>query len=116
MQEGILDTIPNKLNSDVIALYTDYEGNYTQPYTFMLGCMVSSLDTIPEGMTSKVLPSGAYAEFVATGEHPAGVVAAWQTIWEKEDELNRTYISDYEVYGPAFHGPEKEVRLYIGVK
>ena len=38
------------MNQNLLAVYTDYEGDYTKPFTYMIGCEVSNLSTIPEGM------------------------------------------------------------------
>ena len=46
--ENVVSKIPNKVNGNILALYTDYEGDYTQPYSWILGCEVSNLNEIPE--------------------------------------------------------------------
>ena len=52
-KENISSKIPNKINGDILALYTDYEGDYTKPYSWILGCEVSSLEQVPEGLVGK---------------------------------------------------------------
>ena len=42
LNENISDAIPNKVDNTVYSLYTDYEGDYTKPYTAILGCPVNS--------------------------------------------------------------------------
>lgn len=49
-KENIPSQIPNKINGDILALYTDYEGDHTKPYSWVLGCEVSSLEQVPEGL------------------------------------------------------------------
>ena len=39
--EGIYENIQNKTNNKTIGLYTQYEGDYTKPYTFIAGAEVS---------------------------------------------------------------------------
>lgn len=34
---------------------------YTQPYSLLIGCQVSSMDDIPQDMVAKTIPSGSYA-------------------------------------------------------
>ncbi len=34
------------------------EGDYTQPYSLVIGCPVSSLDAVPEGMVAKMISPG----------------------------------------------------------
>jgi predicted transcriptional regulator YdeE len=53
-----------------------YEGDYTKPYSWILGCEVSSLDEIPEGLVGKVIPESKYAVFTTQGEFPQGLIAA----------------------------------------
>jgi predicted transcriptional regulator YdeE len=113
--EDILNRIPNKTSNEVIALYCDYEGDCTQPYSVVIGCPVSSIDTIPEGMVAKTIPASAYAVFHAIGEHPKALIETWGNIW-KQSSLERTYISDFELYGNKFFsGLPKEVEVYIGI-
>lgn len=113
--EDIVSRIPNKTSDEVIALYCDYEGDYTQPYSVVIGCPVSSIETIPEGMVAKTIPASYYAVFRAIGEHPKALIETWGNIWQQPN-LERTYTSDFELYGNKFvSGSPKEVEVYIGV-
>lgn len=113
--EDIMSQIPNKVSNEVIALYCDYEGDYTQPYSVVIGCPVSSIDIIPEGMVAKTIPASSYALFPAIGEYPASLMEAWGNIW-KQTNLERTYSGDFELYGDKFiSGSPKEVEIYIAV-
>ncbi len=113
--EDVISRIPNKVSDEVIALYCDYEGNYTQPYSVVIGCPVSSIDTIPQGMVAKTIPTSSYAVFRAVGEHPKALIETWGNIW-KQSSLERTYIGDFELYGNKFvSGSPKEVEVYIGI-
>src|SRR5262249_17230809 len=87
--EGILHKIPNKASQEVIALYCDYEGDHTAPYSIVIGCPVISTDTIPEGMHAKTILGGTFARFQAIGEHPASLIATWGAIWQSK--IARTY-------------------------
>ncbi len=112
--ENIPSKIPNKVNNNILALYTDYEGDYTKPYSWILGCEVSSLDTISDGLVGKVIPESNYAVFTTQGEFPQGLIAAWQAIWKSN--LHRSYTCDFEVYGSGFD-PQKnpQVKVYIAI-
>lgn len=114
-KENTLAKIPNKLNDNFVALYTDYEGDYTKPYSWILGCEVSSLDQIPPGLVGKVIPESKYAVFTTQGAFPQGLISAWQTIWKSN--LTRSYTSDFELYRSEFH-PQKnpEVKIYIAIE
>lgn len=113
-KENILAKIPNKMNGDLLALYTDYAGDYTKPYSWILGCEVSSLDLVPDGLVGKEIPASKYAVFISQGEFPQGLIATWQAIWNAN--LSRSYTTDYEVYPPNFHPQENpEVKVYIAI-
>lgn len=113
--EDIVSKIPNKASNEVIALYCDYEGDYTQPYSLVIGCLVNSLDDIPEGMVTKTIPAGSYAVFRAIGDYPASLIETWGNIWQTE--LKRTYTGDYEFYGEKFaSGSPDEVEVYIAIE
>ncbi|MFI5342816.1 MAG: GyrI-like domain-containing protein [Chlamydiales bacterium] len=113
--EVIINQIPNKVSNEVVALYCDYEGDYTQPYSLVIGCPVHSVDVIPKGMVTKIIPSGSYALFRAVGEYPASLIETWGTIWQTK--LMRTYTGDFEFYGDQFtSGSPKEVEVLIAIK
>lgn len=113
--QNILAKIPNKINGNILAVYTDYEGDYTQPYSWILGTEVSSLDEIPAGLVGKVIPESKYAVFTTRGEFPQGLIAAWQAIWQSN--LSRSYTTDFELYSSSFD-PQRhpEVKVYIAIK
>ena len=58
--EGVAEKIPNKMDRTVFSLYTNYQGDHTKPYDTIIGCKVSSLDVIPEGMIGKSFNGGSY--------------------------------------------------------
>lgn len=113
--EDIINKIPNKASNEVIALYCDYEGDYTQPYSLVIGCAVTALDSIPEGMVAKTIPVGSYAVFHAVGEHPASLIETWGNVWQTT--LKRTYTGDYEFYGEKFFSRSaQEVEVFIAIE
>ena len=115
--ENIKDRIPNKVNSDVLAVYTSYEGNHTKPYTYILCYEVTSLDVIPEGMVGKTILAMQYEIFTAKGKMPDKIVEMWQHIWNPDIEKRRAYVADFEVYGAKYGNPDNsEVEIYVGVK
>jgi predicted transcriptional regulator YdeE len=115
MSEGILDRIPNKIDHSIYCIYTEYEKDYTRPYTTILGCKVENLDSIPEGMIGKTIEESTYTKYVAKGDLMQGVVfAEWTKIWNSD--LDRTYTADFEVYGERSLNPaDAEVDIFIVV-
>jgi len=98
MTENIAAKIPNKVDNTMYALYTDYEGDYMQPYTMLLGYQVENLDNLDEGLTVKMIPAANYAKFVAKGDlTKEAVYDAWVNIWNTD--LKRSYTHDLEIYG-----------------
>lgn len=114
-KNNTIDQIPNKTSSEVIALYCDYTGDYTQPYSLVIGCQVDSLDDIPEGMVAKTIPGGSYAIFRAIGEYPRSLTETWRNIWQQPG-LERTCTGDYELYGDKFSHSPQEVEVYIAIE
>lgn len=118
MSEQVVAKIPNKISDEIYSIYTEYEGDYTKPYTTMLGCKVSTLDDIPEGMAGMQFNSGNYTKFVAQGNLMQGaVINKWQEIWAMEaTNLKRVYTQDFEVYGAkALNPQDAEVDIFIAV-
>jgi len=116
MGESLVAQIPNKVDSTVYCVYTDYETDHTGAYTTVLGCNVTSLEEIPDGMQGIEIPGGGYQKFTCRGDLTKGFVyGAWGDIWDRK--LNRTYGADYEVYGPkALNPTDAEVEIFVGVR
>ena len=112
---NLADLIPNKASNDVLCIYTDYEGDYTRPYTTLLGCKVTSLDDLPDGMSAKSFEAGHYIRFLAKGNIMEGAVFdTWTKIWASN--IPRKYYIDFEVYGAkAVDLTAAEVDVYISV-
>ena len=116
MTEGIGSQIPNKIDESIFAVYTNYESNHTKPYDTILGCKVSSLKEIPEGMVGQAFEGGNYTQFIANGNLNQGVVYnTWNEIWGQD--LNREFTADFEVYGSKAMNPEEaEVDIFVATK
>ena len=115
--ENIKNQIPNKVNSNYLAVYTNYEGNHTKPYTCILCCEVNTLDTIPAGMVGKTIPFAKYEVFTVVGKMPDKIFEAWNDIWNSDIEKRRAYIADFEQYGNKYGNSENsEMEIYIGIK
>jgi len=114
-KENILSQIPNKRSGDIYALYTDYEGDYTKPYSCILGCEVACLDVVPAGFVGKAIPESKYAVYTTRGGFPKGLIEAWQAIWKSSHK--RSYTTDFEFYRSDFNPQEKpEVKVYIALE
>lgn len=115
--ENIPIKIPNKVNDEIYSIYTDYETDYKGKYTSIIGLKVNSLDNIPDGLIGREFNGGKYQKFVAKGQMPNALVETWKEIWEKDNEINRKYTTDFEVYGAkSQNGEESEVEIYIAIE
>lgn len=115
-EEGMLQKIGPTGDTNLYAVYSDYEGDHTKPFRVTLGCKItSSGDDLPAGL-HKVAVSGApYAIFAARGAQPKALLQTWEGIWKSD--LPRAFESDFEVYGPRFFEEGlHEVLVCIGVK
>jgi predicted transcriptional regulator YdeE len=117
-EEGLYEKIPNKLNDNIYSMYTDYEYDFTRPYTYMIACPVTSFDDIPEGLIAKTIPKGEYAKFASKGKMPDELLTTWNEIWKSD--VARAYKTDFEVY--HLHTRDKEFKdyaeidVFIGIK
>lgn len=118
---GILEKIPNKADSNIVAVYTDYASDKDGEYTYVLGAKVNSAANVPAGMVSKKIPAGHYVIFT-TDKGPGFQVVpkAWQRIWaipKSEPGGNREYKADFEIYDQRAADPQNaQVDIYVRVK
>jgi len=121
-QEGVLQQITNKVDSNIYAVYSDYASDKNGEYSLTIGARVPDGSAVPTGLVLKTVHAGSYA-VVTSDQGPVAkvVVAAWQSVWEMEDKHAlggaRAYQTDYEFYGQHAANPQdSEVDLYIGLK
>ncbi len=116
LQENLLGQIPNKMDSAIVAVYTDYAGDQEGEYTFVIGARVRAGAAAPAGMVATTVPPGRYAMFVSE-RGPVGevVMKTWQRAWTAGVE--RAYRADYEVYDERAVDPGNAVvEVRVGVK
>jgi len=66
---------------------------------------------------NRELDGGKYLKFVAGGEMPKAVIKTWEEIWKRDEELQRKYTADFEVYGrKANDGNNSEVEIFVATK
>lgn len=90
-QDGINETIKNKVNEYAIGLYSDYENDN---YLVTVGNEVCKAEN--EGLTIKKIPAGKYAKFSIEGHMQKAVENTWNKIWQMD--LDRSYEADFEEY------------------
>ncbi|MDO5986808.1 GyrI-like domain-containing protein [Flavivirga amylovorans] len=114
--ENIQKQIPNKINDDIYAVYTDYETDVNGPYTTVIGLAVNSLENIPEGFVGITIKKAVYQKFVSKGKMPEAIFNTWVEIWQNKN-LNRAYKADFTVHGKKYYdGDNAEVETFLSVK
>ncbi len=111
-QEKIFDQIPNKVGNEVYAVYFEYEGDHTQPFSYFIGAKVEARSTPPAGLDSLDIPGQTYEKVVAKGQMPACIGAAWRSIWESD--INRAFGYDLECYDErSYDWSNAEVDIFL---
>jgi predicted transcriptional regulator YdeE len=95
-KENVVERIPNKLSNNLYAVYFDYEGDHTKPFSYFIGCEVAIDTNAPEGMDSLVIPEDNYSKVVAKGTIPNCIINSWIEIWNSK--IERAYNYDFEIY------------------
>lgn len=118
--EGSSQKIPNKIEPNFYAVYSDYAGDHNGEYSFLIGAKVKEGTAPPEGMVAKQVRAGKYA-LVTTdkGPFPKVVPAAWMKIFSLEEsgKIKRAYQTDFELYDQRAQDPQNgQADIYIGVK
>ncbi len=117
MNENVLSKIPDKIDDTIYSLYTNYEGDHTQPYTTIIGCRVKNIDSVPEGMMGQSFDGGNYLKMTIKGNLAEGIVTnQWLKIWEMND-LDRIYTVDFDVYGEKAQDPlNAEIDTFVAIR
>ena len=94
--ENFAERILDKLSEDIYAVYFDYEGDYTKPFSYFIGCKVKMDTAVLQGMDSLVIPTENYSKVIAKGKMPDCVASSWKDIWNSN--IDRAYNFDFEKY------------------
>jgi predicted transcriptional regulator YdeE len=121
MKENLAAQIPNKSDSAILAVYTDYASDKDGEYAFILGARATSATQVPKGMMARQVQPGRYAIFTSEKGPVAKIVSeTWQHIWsipKSSPGGNRAYKTDYEVYDERAANPQNaQVEVHVGVK
>lgn len=113
--EKYFSKIPNKLSDEIFAVYHQYEGDYTKPYSYFIGCKVKHDAEVSTNLDSLIIPVGTYKKIVAKGKMPDCIANAWKEIWKSE--IPRAYKTDFEIYDErSKNWNDTEVDIFISVK
>lgn len=112
--ENISQKINNKIDERLYCIYTDYEKDFTKPYTTILGYAVQHLNDIPKELTALEIKTNQYAKFSVKGNIQNNIVLEqWNHIWESD--IKRKYITDFEVYTFNESAEDTQIDIYISI-
>ena len=114
LMKGHYQKIKNRKDNKSIGLYTDYQGDFSQPYNFLCCCEVNKNDSIEDLLVSKTIPSGKYAKFIINGDVQNSVGEFWTKLWQLD--LDRKYSCDFEEYQNNTQDMQnQEIHIYISI-
>lgn len=121
MSEELIEQIANRVDSSIVAVYTEYASDHNGDYTYVLGAKVSAAKDLPPGMVAKKIPAGRYAVFISEKGRVEQVVPA---IWQRINSLpksasggDRAYKADYEIYDQRSANPQDaRVEVHVGTR
>lgn len=116
-KDSIGQKVNHKIDDVIFAVYSDYEGGHEDPYRVTIGYRVKKdgASAAAQGFHHVTCEGGDYAILSAAGQQPQALIQTWESIWASD--LDRTYKTDFEVYGPKFFEDGlNEVLIHIGVK
>ena len=115
-QTSVGQRVLNKENDVIYAVYSDYEGDHEAPYRITIGYKVTEKPTdMDDDLVHVAVQKGEYGIMSAAGEQPKALLETWEAIWSSD--LDRTFQTDFEVYGPRFfEAGVHEVLVHIGLK
>ena len=109
------EIIPGKLSDEVLAVYHQYEGDHTKPFSYFIGCKVKAGTEPPAGLQTLTIAKGTYRKIDAKGKMPDCVANAWKEVWVSN--IPRSYKMDFEVYDERSKDwSNAEVDVYLSVK
>ncbi len=110
--ENFAGKIPGKLSDEIYAVYYDYEGDHTKPFSYFIGCKVKIDTQNCQGMDSLIIPAGSYYKVIAKGKMPDCVANSWEKIWSLI--IDRAYQFDFEIYNERSKDwNDAEVEIFI---
>ncbi|CAN5914992.1 hypothetical protein BH11BAC7_BH11BAC7_20170 [soil metagenome] len=114
-KENYADKITGKISDEIIAVYYEYEGDHTKPYSYFIGYKVNANAVVPEGLDSIIIPKANYQQLTAKGKMPDCVANTWMEIWKSE--IPRAYQADFEVYDERSKDwNNSEVDIFLSVR
>ncbi len=114
MEVDMASQIINKIEENIYCVYTDYEGDWQDPYTCFLGCKIADPNDAPEGMAVISVDESDYLVKRLEGMMSEDLVGkAWREIWQSD--IKRKYTTDFELYSEDFDPEKAKVEIFLAV-
>lgn len=120
MEGDKLDQVPNRVNDDLVVVYSDYASDATGEYNYTLGVRVSSADKVPDGFVVRRIQAGKYAVIPSEQGPPQVVIPA---LWTKINQMTpqqlggaRAFQTDFETYPDITDWGNVRMTAHIGLK
>lgn len=101
--EQLLREVPDRVGNDLYAVYSQLEdaGRSRKGwFTFLIGVRADPSVDVPDGMTLVSVPASPRAAFTVPNGDQSRVMEAWADAWAYDD-AHKTFICEYERYGPG---------------
>jgi len=119
VQRNLLLDIPNQAQpGEIVCVYTDHESDQDGDYLALLGRTVTSLDSIPEGMSGKLIPAQMMAAIDVAGNLQTTIPATWERalpMFTPDYRLQRTFVADLDIYPVEPSGDGPTATILIGI-
>ncbi len=107
--------IPNKRDErTALGVYTSYQDNNNE-YSLIVASEVTTLERVPEGMVSQIIPAGKYLIFAGKGHMPNAALSVWEQIaryFSNGAHYKRAYTVDFELHDMT---KADEVEVHISI-
>lgn len=98
---GAFAHVPSRVDENLYAVLTDYEGDHYGAYTQVVGIAVRTAARLPEGMVAVRVPGVPAMLVEARGPMPGALIEAWQQVWKHSESGGvppRAFTTDLEVH------------------
>jgi predicted transcriptional regulator YdeE len=110
-QNNIFSRLTNLLSPRVVVMYSNQNPENEECH-FWLGGLVSDVNKTNELLKYKRIPEQDYAVFVSEGIPGEVLSQIWSEV--KKTNLDRSYLSDFEIYKPIGEG-RFQIQVYVSL-
>ncbi len=113
-KDNLPEKIINRFNGTIYAIYHQYAGDCSKPYTTTIGYRINKIEDLPADIKFVIIPQQHYHVFTAHGTLPEAVIKTWKKILQTN--LQRSYSFDFEIYDERAQNPQDAiVDIYVAV-